>query len=221
MQCREGPCYIPPLNISSPSPGVPLTPSPYFTSQGWSSIPELQLNYTSMLAPPPVFTTRCPLLSPATSYSYYTDSTRRPRQDCEASAAVSSRSAFTPIEGATNVKDCTSSTPPNLKQRTAAENMENVTYSSTRATIKRDKKGRFTPFDSLTTRILTAWLERNQHHPYPSAETVDVLARACRLEQEQVRKWFSNKRIRAKKVKRLCGESSSSATSRNVYSIRL
>ena len=219
MECSEEPCYIPPLDVC-PVSTPPMT-YPYYTSQGWSTIQGLQLNYTSMLAPPPVFTTRCPLLSPATSYSYYTDSTRRPRQDCEASAAVASRSAFTPIEGATNVKDCTATIPPNLKLLTAAENMENVTYSSTRATIKSDKKGRFTPFDSLTTRILTAWLERNQHHPYPSVETVDVLARACRLEQEQVRKWFSNKRIRAKKVKRLCGESSSSATSRNVYSIRL
>lgn len=43
---------------------------------------------------------------------------------------------------------------------------------------------------------LTAWLDANRHHPYPSAETKQALAEACCITIKQVTTWFTNTRQR-------------------------
>ena len=174
----------------------------YYTSHGWSSIPGLELNYTSTLAPPTTTIPQCPLMTSSINHSYYHPAARIASQattSCYAATGNELRQAFTPLINPPAAS--VFSTPP-YSQDACDEEKENVTATS-KHTQKRDKKGRFTPYDALATRILSAWLERNQHHPYPSVDTVEVLARCCRLEPEQVRKWFSNKRARGKKVKRL------------------
>jgi DNA-directed RNA polymerase subunit RPC12/RpoP len=45
-------------------------------------------------------------------------------------------------------------------------------------------------------RHLTSWLDENRHHPYPSAETKQLLSEACGISTKQVTTWFTNMRQR-------------------------
>ncbi|KAF1925582.1 uncharacterized protein M421DRAFT_94659 [Didymella exigua CBS 183.55] len=49
---------------------------------------------------------------------------------------------------------------------------------------------------SQAIKCLTAWLDANRHHPYPSAETKHALAEACSITLKQVTTWFTNTRQR-------------------------
>ncbi|KAH6633579.1 hypothetical protein C7974DRAFT_174724 [Boeremia exigua] len=53
---------------------------------------------------------------------------------------------------------------------------------------------------SQAVRRLTAWLDTNRHHPYPSAETKQALAEACSITIKQVTTWFTNIRQRQLKT---------------------
>lgn len=59
------------------------------------------------------------------------------------------------------------------------------------------------PLNLLASRILNNWYERNQEHPYPSYETAEVMAKAGNISVEQVKKWFSNRRLREGNTKTL------------------
>ena len=52
------------------------------------------------------------------------------------------------------------------------------------------------------TRVFEEWYRANGHHPYPTTEIYLELARTTGMKMQQVRKWFSNKRCRAKALHR-------------------
>lgn len=52
-------------------------------------------------------------------------------------------------------------------------------------------------FSLEAVRILECWYQENESHPYPSGTDISLLARKGRISQEQVRKWFANKRNRS------------------------
>ena len=55
----------------------------------------------------------------------------------------------------------------------------------------------------VAVRIMTKWYDQNQQHPYPTSDTVDVMADAGKVTPSQVRKWFANKRKRSGTTKTL------------------
>ena len=59
-------------------------------------------------------------------------------------------------------------------------------------------KAKFVTFNPRTVKVLSAWYDRNTDFPYPNDDTVDYLASKCEISAEQVRKWFSNKRMRTR-----------------------
>ena len=58
-----------------------------------------------------------------------------------------------------------------------------------------------TPFNNTTTAILERWYDNNKQHPYPSYDTSASLAQSTGLTVEQVKKWFSNRRMRSRSAK--------------------
>lgn len=44
--------------------------------------------------------------------------------------------------------------------------------------------------------IMTNWYDRNSEHPYPGYEAAEVMAKAGNICVDQVKKWFSNRRLR-------------------------
>ena len=55
----------------------------------------------------------------------------------------------------------------------------------------------------LALRIMTNWYDRNCEHPYPSYDTADVIAKAGNISVDQVKKWFSNRRLRLGNTKNI------------------
>ncbi|KAK3601446.1 hypothetical protein CHS0354_033576 [Potamilus streckersoni] len=47
-------------------------------------------------------------------------------------------------------------------------------------------------------KMMEEWYARNCEHPYPKSETVEAIAQAGGITNEQVKKWFANKRNRCK-----------------------
>jgi hypothetical protein len=144
-----------------------------------------------MLTPPPIYPTHYPMPITMGNPMYYTPTP---------GFVYPSLASYSQCSLLPNHEECiVGNTADKAKVSCDKENIPAPSKSSQR----RDGKGRFAPHDALTTRILSTWLERNQHHPYPTAETIAVLAKISSLQPEQVRKWFSNRRLRSKKVKRL------------------
>ncbi|XP_064599380.1 uncharacterized protein LOC135465928 [Liolophura sinensis] len=52
-------------------------------------------------------------------------------------------------------------------------------------------------------RLLELWYEQHIDHPYPTPSETESLATACGLTQEQVKKWFANKRNRSANTRSL------------------
>lgn len=52
------------------------------------------------------------------------------------------------------------------------------------------------PLSRRAIKLMEAWYQSHQDHPYPSATVTEALARSGDVTTEQVRKWFANKRIR-------------------------
>lgn len=50
--------------------------------------------------------------------------------------------------------------------------------------------------DPIATNIMKVWYENNKDYPYPSREACDTMAKSGNISNEQVRKWFANKRSR-------------------------
>ena len=65
------------------------------------------------------------------------------------------------------------------------------------------KHNKFKPLNSVAVRILSSWYQRNKEHPYPSHETCEVMGKASNISVEQVKKWFSNRRMREGNTKHL------------------
>ena len=65
------------------------------------------------------------------------------------------------------------------------------------------KHNKFKPLNSVAVRILSSWYQRNKEHPYPSHETCEVMSKASNISVEQVKKWFSNRRMREGNTKHL------------------
>ena len=64
-------------------------------------------------------------------------------------------------------------------------------------------RGRARQLNPVAVRIMTKWYDQNQQHPYPTSDTVDVMADAGQVTPSQVRKWFANKRKRSGTTKTL------------------
>ena len=62
---------------------------------------------------------------------------------------------------------------------------------------------KFKPLNSVAVRILSRWYQPNKEHPYPSHETCEVMGKASNISVEQVKKWFSNRRMREGNTKHL------------------
>ena len=65
------------------------------------------------------------------------------------------------------------------------------------------KHNKFRPLNSVAVRILSSWYQRNKEHPYPNHETCEVMGKASNISVEQVKKWFSNRRMREGNTKHL------------------
>ena len=65
------------------------------------------------------------------------------------------------------------------------------------------KHNKFKPLNSVAVRILSSWYQRNKEHPYPSHKTCEVMGKASNISVEQVKKWFSNRRMREGNTKHL------------------
>ncbi|XP_045174908.2 homeobox protein 4-like [Mercenaria mercenaria] len=50
-------------------------------------------------------------------------------------------------------------------------------------------------------KMMEEWYSRNYEHPYPGPTAVEALAKAGEITNEQVKKWFANKRNRCKNTK--------------------
>ncbi|OCK84212.1 hypothetical protein K432DRAFT_345563 [Lepidopterella palustris CBS 459.81] len=87
-----------------------------------------------------------------------------------------------------NASKCPSCSPaiPALEPICQQEDAK-VTRSRARRTFK-------LPLSALTK--LQAWLDANQHDPYPSAEVKKQLAQECGITEKQVTTWFTNARAR-------------------------
>lgn len=53
----------------------------------------------------------------------------------------------------------------------------------------------------MAIRVMESWYMRNEDHPYPNNQTVEVLSSAGQIAPGQVRKWFANRRLRSKNTK--------------------
>ena len=51
--------------------------------------------------------------------------------------------------------------------------------------------------------VLEEWYQLHLEHPYPTASQVEFLASRSKLNTEQVKKWFGNKRSRSKNTRSL------------------
>lgn len=60
---------------------------------------------------------------------------------------------------------------------------------------------RLTKLSEVATKVLTSWYDRNKEHPYPTHDTIKILAAAGNMTTEQVQKWFSNRRMRDRNTK--------------------
>jgi hypothetical protein len=49
--------------------------------------------------------------------------------------------------------------------------------------------------------IMEAWYHDNINHPYPNHSTIKNMAQQASLKEEQVRKWFGNKRNRCRNAR--------------------
>ena len=56
---------------------------------------------------------------------------------------------------------------------------------------------------NAVTQVFTRWYERNKRFPYPDARVAAILSSATGVDACQVRKWFSNKRLRERNVHRM------------------
>ena len=65
------------------------------------------------------------------------------------------------------------------------------------------KHNKFKPLNSVAVCILSSWYQSNKEHPYPSHETCKVMGKASNISVEQVKKWFSNRRMREGNTKHL------------------
>lgn len=75
------------------------------------------------------------------------------------------------------------------------------------STAKRDIVTIYRPFKSRpllsrkAVKMMEEWYSRNYEHPYPGPTAVEALAKAGEISNEQVKKWFANKRNRCKNTK--------------------
>jgi hypothetical protein len=66
-----------------------------------------------------------------------------------------------------------------------------------RATVVKSSNTKQTCVTSdIAQRIMVSWYDRNIEHPYPSYEAAKVMAEAGSISVDQVKKWFSNRRLR-------------------------
>ena len=56
---------------------------------------------------------------------------------------------------------------------------------------------------SLAVSVMNEWYTANEEHPYPAHDTCEVLSRAGGIQVDQVKKWFANRRMRARNTKNL------------------
>ncbi|CAH1776033.1 unnamed protein product [Owenia fusiformis] len=64
------------------------------------------------------------------------------------------------------------------------------------------KSHRHAVYRQQSTAVLETWYAVNSHNPYPSTDIIISLANQADLTTSQVRKWFSNKRLRGGRVSR-------------------
>lgn len=75
------------------------------------------------------------------------------------------------------------------------------------STANRDIVTIYKPFKSRpllsrkAVKMMEEWYSRNYEHPYPGPIAVEALAKAGEVSNEQVKKWFANKRNRCKNTK--------------------
>ena len=71
---------------------------------------------------------------------------------------------------------------------------------TTTHSVRREVK-RSLPLNKKATAIMEKWYENNQEHPYPSYDTAQSMAQSGGITSEQVKKWFSNRRLRKRNTK--------------------
>ena len=92
----------------------------------------------------------------------------------------------------------------NVNKRVTATAAKHVCNSDAESKPDNQRKhNKFQPLNSVAVRILSSWYQRNKEHPYPSHETCEVMGKASNISVEQVKKWFSNRRIREGNTKHL------------------
>lgn len=82
----------------------------------------------------------------------------------------------------------------------------NINIATKPEPVKRRRKcrtvrRRVVKLSEVATKVLTSWYDRNKEHPYPTHDTIKILATAGNLTIEQVQKWFSNRRMRDRTTK--------------------
>jgi hypothetical protein len=65
------------------------------------------------------------------------------------------------------------------------------------------RKRRSVQFLFLFLQIMETWYHDNINHPYPNHSTIKNMAQQASLKEEQVRKWFGNKRNRCTGLDRI------------------
>ena len=92
----------------------------------------------------------------------------------------------------------------NVNKRVTARAAKHVCNSDAESKPDNQRKhNKFKPLNSVAVRILSRWYQRNKEHPYPSHETCEVMGKASNISVEQVKKWFSNRRMREGNTKHL------------------
>ena len=93
---------------------------------------------------------------------------------------------------------------PSVNKRATATAAKPVCNSDAESKPDNQRKhNKFKPLNSVAVRILSSWYQRNKEHPYPSHETCEVMGKASNISVEQVKKWFSNRRMREGNTKHL------------------
>ena len=61
----------------------------------------------------------------------------------------------------------------------------------------------YSKISSLATSLMSNWYLSHEEHPYPDHDTCTMLAKDGHVQVEQVKRWFSNKRMRSSNTKSL------------------
>ena len=86
---------------------------------------------------------------------------------------------------------------------TSSASSSSMKRQSGASDLKMKQKKQRRNFDGKALKVMSDWYANNRHYPYPSHETAEKLGQGTGLSAEQVKKWFSNRRMRSGNTKPL------------------